>query len=51
MYEKMKSLKVRLRGWKREIFWWIYLKVEEKISEINDLDLFWKVMWEEQLRR
>lgn len=38
MYEKLKSLRERLRCWNRKVFGWINLKVEVEAEKINDLD-------------
>lgn len=38
LYEKLKSLRARLRVWNREVFDWIDLKVEEETDKINEFD-------------
>ncbi|XP_058774472.1 uncharacterized protein LOC131648760 [Vicia villosa] len=40
LYEKLKKLKPALKKWNKEIFGWIDLKIEEKIDEQHDLDIF-----------
>ena len=37
--EKLKKLKESLRWWNREIFWWVDLKVEDVVMELNELDM------------
>lgn len=36
--EKLKMLKVGLRWWKRLVFGWVDLRVEELVGDLNDLD-------------
>lgn len=36
--EKLKNVKVSLRWWKRVVFGWVDLRVEELVGDLNDLD-------------
>lgn len=38
MKGKFKKLKESLRWWNRKIFGWVYLKVEDPMMELNELD-------------
>lgn len=36
--EKLKMLRNILTRWKKEVFGWIELKIEEEIEEVNEVD-------------
>lgn len=40
LYEKLKSLKLKLKDWNKEVYCWIDLSIEEKVDEQHELDLF-----------
>ncbi|XP_058749842.1 uncharacterized protein LOC131622827 [Vicia villosa] len=39
LYEKLKSFKEKLKGWNKEVFGWVDLKMEEARDSINMLDM------------
>ncbi|XP_058779021.1 uncharacterized protein LOC131653012 [Vicia villosa] len=40
LYEKLKSLKLTLKEWNKEVFGWLDLRIKEKIDEQHELDQF-----------
>lgn len=39
LYDKLKCLKHPIIKWNRDVFWWIDLKVSQKVGNLNELDI------------